>query len=148
MSNKTVRCAVYTRKSSEKGLDLEYTSLASQYDDCVKYIKAREDGGFVLLPKCYEDAGISGKSMDNRPAFQEMLAEIKAGNIDAIVVYKIDRLSRSLLDFAKLMEILRRHNVDFISVTQEFDTSTAMGKLMLNILFSFASSRGRSPPSA
>jgi site-specific DNA recombinase len=132
-----VRCAVYTRKSTDEGLDSEFHSLDAQREAGESYIASQRLEGWVASPIRYDDGGFSGGTLE-RPALQRLLEEVEAGRVDCIVVYKIDRLSRSLLDFAKLIEIFDRHNVSFVSVTQRFDTSTSMGRLMLNILLSFA----------
>ena len=131
------RCAVYTRKSSEEGLDMAFNSLDAQREACEAYIKSQKAEGWVLVPDRFDDGGYSGGTLD-RPALKRLLADIEAGRIDTIVTYKIDRLSRSLMDFAKLVEVFDRHNVTFVSVTQAFNTTTSMGRLTLNILLSFA----------
>ena len=131
------RCAVYTRKSSEEGLDMAFNSLDAQREACEAYIKSQKAEGWVLVPDRYDDGGFSGGTLE-RPALKRLLADIEAGRIDTIVTYKIDRLSRSLMDFAKLVEVFDRHNVTFVSVTQAFNTTTSMGRLTLNILLSFA----------
>jgi site-specific DNA recombinase len=132
-----VRCVIYTRKSTTEGLDSNFSSLDAQREACEAFIKSQASAGWRTLPIQYDDGGFTGGNME-RPAFQQMITDIKEGQIDCVVVYKIDRLSRSLLDFAKMMEIFDRHNVSFVSITQEFNTSTSMGRLMLNILLSFA----------
>ncbi|EDP61747.1 resolvase [alpha proteobacterium BAL199] len=132
-----LRCAVYTRKSSEEGLDMAFNSLDAQRDACAAYIASQKSEGWVALPGRYDDGGFSGGTLE-RPALRRLLADIEAGRIDIVVVYKIDRLSRSLMDFAKLVEVFDRHNVTFVSVTQSFNTTTSMGRLTLNILLSFA----------
>ncbi len=131
------RCAVYTRKSSEEGLDMEFNSLDAQREACEAYITSQKPEGWVLHEGHYDDGGISGGTLD-RPALQTLIANIEAGLIDVVVVYKIDRLSRSLMDFAKLVDLFDRHDVTFVSVTQSFNTTTSMGRLTLNILLSFA----------
>ena len=131
------RCAIYTRKSSEEGLDMEFNSLHAQRESCEAYIASQKAEGWVLVPNAYDDGGISGGTLE-RPALQNLLADIEAGRIDVVVVYKIDRLSRSLMDFAKLVDVFDRHAVTFVSVTQSFNTTTSMGRLTLNILLSFA----------
>jgi site-specific DNA recombinase len=133
----TFRCAIYTRKSTEDGLEQEFNSLDAQREAGEAYIASQKSEGWVCLPDHYDDGGFSGGNMD-RPALQRLLADIEAGKIDCIVVYKVDRLSRSLIDFSKIMEVLERHKVSFVSVTQQFNTSTSMGRLMLNVLLSFA----------
>jgi DNA invertase Pin-like site-specific DNA recombinase len=132
-----LRCAVYTRKSSEEGLELEFNSLHAQREAGVAYIASQRSEGWFALPDHYDDGGISGGTLE-RPALKRLLRDIEAGLIDVVVVYKIDRLSRSLTDFAKLVEVFERHNVTFVSVTQQFNTTTSMGRLTLNILLSFA----------
>src|SRR5215210_2467772 len=132
-----LRCAVYTRKSSEEGLDQEFNSLDAQRDACESYIASQKAEGWVLVRDRYDDGGISGATLE-RPALRQLLADIEASRVDIVVVYKIDRLSRALMDFAKLVEVFDRNNVTFVSVTQSFNTHTSMGKLTLNILFSFA----------
>lgn len=132
-----IRCAIYTRKSCEEGLDMEYNSLDNQRDSCEKYISSQENEGWVLVNKRYDDGGYSGGNLE-RPALKELLNDIENGLIDMVVVYKIDRLSRSLMDFSKLVDIFNKNNTSFISITQNFNTNDSMGKLMLNILLSFA----------
>ena len=131
------RCAIYVRKSSEEGLDMSYNSLAAQSDACAAYIASQKHEGWMQLPTIYEDGGYSGGNMD-RPGVQQLLGDVATGKIDIIVVYKIDRLTRSLTDFAKLNEILDNNSVSFVAVTQQFNTSTSMGRLTLNVLLSFA----------
>ena len=132
-----VRCAIYTRKSTEEGLEQEFNSLDAQREAAEAYIASQQHEGWVCLPDRYDDGGFTGGNMD-RPAFQRLLADIEAGKVDCVVVYKVDRLSRSLLDFARIMEMFERHQVSFVSVTQQFNTTTSMGRLTLNILLSFA----------
>src|SRR6202158_2017867 len=134
---KLVRCAIYTRKSTEHNLDLAFTSLDAQREACEAYIKSQAGEGWRLLPERHDDGGLSGASLD-RPALQALLAEVRARRIDVVVVYKVDRLTRSLADFAKLIEIFDAHAASFVSVTQSFNTTTSMGRLTLNILLSFA----------
>jgi len=131
------RCAIYTRKSTEEGLDQDFNSLDAQREAAEAYVASQKHEGWVALPDRYDDGGFSGGTMD-RPAIQRLLADVERGRIDCIVVYKVDRLSRSLLDFAKIVEIFERHGVSFVSVTQQFNTTTSMGRLTLNILLSFA----------
>jgi len=133
----TLRCAIYTRKSTEDGLEQEFNSLDAQRDAGEAYIASQKSEGWVCLPDRYDDGGFTGGNME-RPALKRLLADIEAGQVDCIVVYKVDRLSRSLIDFSKIMDVLERHNVSFVSVTQQFNTSTSMGRLMLNVLLSFA----------
>jgi site-specific DNA recombinase len=132
-----VRCAVYTRKSSEEGLEQEFNSLQAQREACEALISSQRHEGWVCLPACYDDGGFSGATMD-RPALQRLLTDITARRVDIVVVYKIDRLTRSLADFAKIVEILDARDASFVSVTQQFNTTTSMGRLTLNVLLSFA----------
>jgi DNA invertase Pin-like site-specific DNA recombinase len=132
-----LRCAVYTRKSSEEGLEQEFNSLDAQREACEAYVASQKAEGWVLLRDRYDDGGFSGGTLE-RPALKQLLADIEAGLVDVVVVYKIDRLSRSLMDFAKLVEVFDRCGVTFVSVTQSFNTTTSMGRLTLNILLSFA----------
>jgi site-specific DNA recombinase len=132
-----LRCAIYTRKSTEEGLEQEFNSLDAQRDSGENYIKAQVEEGWACLPDRYDDGGFSGGNME-RPALKRLMADVEAGKVDCIVVYKVDRLSRSLLDFAKMVETFDKHQVSFVSVTQLINTSTSMGRLMLNVLLSFA----------
>jgi len=134
---KSVRCAIYTRKSTEHGLELEFNSLHAQREACEAYIKSQTHEGWRALSKHYDDPAYSGANLD-RPALQHLLEDIDAGRIDVIVVYKIDRLTRSLADFAKLVEIFDKKGISFVAVTQQFNTTTSMGRLTLNVLLSFA----------
>ena len=134
---KSVRCAIYTRKSTDQGLEQDFNSLDAQYDASQAYIRSQAHAGWMLLQTKYDDGGFSGADTD-RPALQRLLADVRAGKIDVIVVYKVDRLTRSLADFAKLVELFDQHNVSFVSVTQQFNTTTSMGRLTLNVLLSFA----------
>jgi site-specific DNA recombinase len=136
-SVKPVRCAIYTRVSTEHGLDQEFNSLDAQYEAASAYIKSQAHAGWTLIRYRYDDGGYSGGSTD-RPDLQKLLDDIRARKIDVIVVYKVDRLTRSLADFAKLVELFDAHNVSFVSVTQQFNTTTSMGRLTLNVLLSFA----------
>ena len=136
-SNKLFRCAIYTRKSTEHGLDLEFNSLHAQREACEAYIKSQASQGWQAVARKYDDPAFSGGNMQ-RPALKRLLADIEAGLIDVIVVYKIDRLTRSLADFAKLVEIFDVKSVSFVAVTQQFNTTTSMGRLTLNVLLSFA----------
>jgi len=133
----TTRCAIYTRKSSDEGLQQEFNSLDAQREAAEAYIASQKAEGWVCLPERFDDGGFTGGNMD-RPALQRLLADIDAGRIDCVVVYKVDRLSRSLMDFAKIVEVFERHTVSFVSVTQHFNTTNSMGRLTLNILLSFA----------
>jgi site-specific DNA recombinase len=132
-----LRCAVYTRKSSEEGLEQEFNSLHAQREACESYIASQRSEGWVLVRDHYDDGGISGGTLE-RPGLKRLLADIEDGLVDVVVVYKIDRLSRSLMDFSKLVEVFDRNGVTFVSVTQSFNTTTSMGRLTLNILLSFA----------
>ncbi len=132
-----VRCAIYTRKSSEEGLEQEFNSLDAQREAAEAYIASQRHEGWVAIPTHYDDGGFSGGTIE-RPALQRLLEAIERGKVDCLVVYKVDRFSRSLLDFTRLMEILDRHGVSFVSVTQQFNTTSSMGRLTLNILLSFA----------
>ncbi|WP_394729515.1 recombinase family protein [Altererythrobacter sp. GH1-8] len=134
---KKIRCAIYTRKSSEEGLEQDFNSLDAQREACAAYIMSQASEGWSLLPDLYDDGGISGGTLE-RPALKRLLADIDAGRIDIIVVYKVDRLTRSLLDFAKLVETFDDSEVSFVSVTQSFNTTNSMGRLTLNMLLSFA----------
>src|SRR6202163_2013204 len=135
--NGTVRCAIYTRKSSEEGLEQEFNSLQAQREACEAFINSQRHEGWVCLRTAYDDGGFSGATMD-RPDREQLLADITAGRVDTVVVYKIDRLTRSLADFAKIVEILDAKGASFVSVTQQFNTTTSMGRLTLNVLLSFA----------
>jgi len=132
-----VRCAVYTRKSTEEGLQQEFNSLDAQREAGEAYVKSQAHEGWVCLPDRYDDGGYPGGNTD-RPALRRLLADIEAGRVDAVVVYKVDRLSRSLLDFARMMETFEKHRVSFVSVTQQVNTAISMGRLTLNMLLSFA----------
>ncbi len=131
------RCAIYTRKSSEEGLEQEFNSLHAQRDACAAFIRSQVHEGWVALAGVYDDGGFSGGSMD-RPGLQKLLADLQSGRIDIVVVYKVDRLTRSLADFARIIEILDRQDASFVSVTQNFNTTSSMGRLTLNVLLSFA----------
>lgn len=132
-----LRCAVYTRKSTEEGLEQEFNSLDAQREACEAYVASQKAEGWLLMPDRYDDGGYSGGTLE-RPALKRLIADIEAKRIDVIVVYKIDRLSRSLMDFARLVEVFDRNSVTFVSVTQSFNTTTSMGRLTLNVLLSFA----------
>jgi site-specific DNA recombinase len=132
-----LRCAIYTRKSSEEGLDQEFNSLDAQREAAEAYVASQKSEGWTLVPDRYDDGGHSGGTLE-RPALKRLLADIERRKVDVVVVYKIDRLSRSLMDFAKLVEVFERNQVTFVSVTQSFNTTTSMGRLTLNILLSFA----------
>jgi site-specific DNA recombinase len=132
-----LRCAIYTRKSSEEGLEMQFNSLDAQREAALAYIESQKHEGWLLVPDHYDDGGFSGGSME-RPGLQRLLRDVEAGRIDVVVVYEVDRLSRALGDFARIVELFERHNVSFVSVTQQFNTTTSMGRLTLNILLSFA----------
>ncbi|MBL9150074.1 MAG: recombinase family protein [Phycisphaerae bacterium] len=136
-SGPDVRCAIYTRKSTEEGLDRDFSSLDAQRESCEAYVRSQRGDGWVALPDRYDDGGYTGGNME-RPALGRLMAEIEAGRVDCVVVYKVDRLSRSLLDFARMMSLFEKRKVSFVSVTQRFDTSQSMGRLTLNVLLSFA----------
>jgi DNA invertase Pin-like site-specific DNA recombinase len=138
MSEKqTHRCAIYTRKSTEEGLDQEFNSLDAQREACEAYVASQAGLGWKLIPTPYNDGGLSGGTMD-RPALRQLLNDIQSAKVDVVVVYKIDRLTRSLMDFAKIVDVFDAHRVSFVSVTQQFNTTTSMGRLTLNVLLSFA----------
>jgi site-specific DNA recombinase len=132
-----LRCAIYTRKSSEEGLEQDFNSLDAQREACEAFIASQKREGWSLVGEMYDDGGFSGATME-RPAFRRLLKDVNAGRIDVVVVYKVDRLTRSLSDFAKIVEIFDQHGVSFVSVTQQFNTTSSMGRLTLNILLSFA----------
>ena len=136
-STPTVRCAIYTRKSSEEGLDQDFNSLDAQREACEAFIQSQKHEGWRAIPDAFDDGGHSGGTLD-RPALQRLLTAIKAGNVDVVVVYKVDRLTRSLSDFARIVETFDAQGVSFVSVTQQFNTTTSMGRLTLNVLLSFA----------
>jgi DNA invertase Pin-like site-specific DNA recombinase len=132
-----VRCAIYTRKSTEEGLEQDFNSLDAQRESCAAYITSQKAEGWTSVDGRYDDGGYSGGTLE-RPALQRLLKDIECGGVDVVVVYKIDRLSRSLMDFARLVEVFDRKGVTFVSVTQSFNTTTSMGRLTLNVLLSFA----------
>ncbi len=134
---KIIRCAIYTRKSTEEGLDMDYNTLDAQREAGEKYVEAMKHEGWRIIPDLYDDGGFSGGNMD-RPGLKKLIEDIKAGRIDTVVVYKVDRLTRSLADFAKLVEVFDAYGTSFVSVTQHFNTQDSMGRLTLNILLSFA----------
>ena len=134
---KNIRCAIYTRVSTSEGLEQEFTSLDNQRESAESYIQSQKSEGWVILPEYYDDPGYTGANTD-RPALQKLISDIKEGKIDSVVTYKVDRLSRSLLNFSQLLEFFDQNNVTFVSVTQAFNTNTSMGRLTLNILLSFA----------
>src|SRR5262245_1143082 len=131
------RCAIYTRKSSEEGLEQEFNSLAAQREACEAFIRSQRHEGWALARTRYDDGGFSGGNME-RPGLRRLLADLRAGRIDIVVVYKVDRLTRSLADFARLVEIFDAQGASFVSVTQQFNTTSSMGRLTLNVLLSFA----------
>ena len=134
---KQVRCAIYTRKSTEEGLEQAFNTLDAQRESAEAFITAQRHEGWTCLPDRYDDGGFSGGNLE-RPAMARLLADIEAGRVDCVVVYKVDRLSRSLMDFSRVMQVFDRHHVSFVSVTQQFNTTHSMGRLTLNILLSFA----------
>ncbi len=136
---KIVRCAIYTRKSSDEGLEQDFNSLDAQREACAAYVASQKHAGWVYLPEMYDDGGLSGGTME-RPALQRLLGDIVAGKVQIVVVYKVDRLTRLLADFAKIVDVLDAHGASFVSVTQQFNTTTSMGRLTLNMLLSFAQS--------
>ena len=136
-AKQAIRCAIYTRKSTEEGLDQDFNTLDAQRESAEAFIKSQKHDGWTVIPEMYDDGGFSGGNLE-RPAFKRLLADIEAGRVDCVIVYKVDRLSRSLLDFARIMEVFDKHHVAFVSVTQQFNTSTPMGRLVLNVLLSFA----------
>src|ERR1700716_3217342 len=133
----TVRCAIYTRKSSDEGLEQEFNSLDAQREACEAYIVSQRHAGWIALADMYDDGGLSGGTME-RPALKRLLEDIKASKVQTVVVYKVDRLTRSLADFAKIVDIFDAHNASFVSITQQFNTTSSMGRLTLNVLLSFA----------
>src|SRR6476659_9532394 len=137
MTQPVRRCAIYTRKSTEEGLDQAFNSLDAQREACEAYIKSQAHEGWKLVKAAYDDGGFAGGSME-RPAVKRLMADLKQGLVDIVVVYKVDRLTRSLADFAKIVEILDGHGASFVSITQQFNTTTSMGRLTLNVLLSFA----------
>jgi site-specific DNA recombinase len=136
-SAKKLRCAIYTRKSSDEGLEWAFNSLDAQREACAAFITSQRHEGWTLSPTLYDDGGFSGGTLE-RPALKRLLADIEADQTDVIVVYKVDRLTRALSDFAKLVEIFDRRGISFVSITQQFNTTTSMGRLTLNVLLSFA----------
>ncbi len=133
---KTLRCAIYTRKSSEEGLEQDFNSLHAQREACEAYVKSQLHEGWKALPIQYDDGGFSGGTME-RPALQRLLADVEARKIDVVVVYKVDRLTRALNDFVKIVDVFDAQGASFVSVTQQFNTTTSMGRLTLNFLLSF-----------
>ena len=144
---KVLRCAIYTRVSTDSGLEQDFNSLDNQREASEGYIKSQAHEGWKLVREHYDDGGFSGGTME-RPALQRLLDDVRAKRVDVIVVYKVDRLTRSLADFAKLVELFDAHGMSFISITQSFNTTTSMGRLTLNMLLSSPNSSGRSPASA
>src|SRR5437764_1441116 len=132
-----LRCAIYTRKSTEEGLSQEFNSLDAQRECAEAYIQSQRSQGWIALTQHYDDGGFTGANLE-RPGLKRMLADVEAGRIDCVVIYKVDRLSRSLFDFARLMNVFEKHHVTFVSVTQQLNSNTPMGRLTLNILLSFA----------
>ena len=137
MEQKQIRCAIYTRKSTDEGLEKEFNTLEAQREAGENYIRSMKHQGWIALPDHYDDGGFSGGNL-KRPALKQLLSDVEKGKVDMIVVYKIDRLTRSLLDFAQLVQTFEKHHCSFVSVTQHFNTCDSMGKLTLNILLSFA----------
>ena len=137
MAEKKLRCAVYTRKSTDDGLDQEFNSLDAQHEACAAYAVSQRHEGWVLNPERYDDGGFTGGNMQ-RPGLKRLLDDLAAGKVDIILLYKIDRLTRSLADFAKIVEVLDKAGASFVSITQSFNTTTSMGRLTLNMLLSFA----------
>jgi site-specific DNA recombinase len=135
--SKRLRCAIYTRKSTEEGLEQEFNSLDAQREAAEAFIQSQKREGWLTLPQRFDDGGFTGANMD-RPALQRLLAAVETGGLDCVVVYKVDRLSRSLLDFTRMLSLFEKHKVSFVAVTQQFNTSTSLGRLTLNILLSFA----------
>src|ERR1700719_4469279 len=131
------RCAIYTRKSSEEGLEQDFNSMHAQREACESFIKSQQGEGWRLVKTAYDDGGLSGATM-NRPSLQHLLSDIRESHVDVVVVYKVDRLTRSLADFAKIVEIFDAQDVSFVAVTQQFNTTTSMGRLTFNVLLSFA----------
>jgi site-specific DNA recombinase len=136
-SHDRLRCAIYTRKSTEEGLDQEFNSLDAQREAAEAFIQSQRREGWIALPELYDDGGFTGANMD-RPALKRLLQAVEARELDCVVVYKVDRLSRSLLDFTRMLSVFEKHKVSFVAVTQQFNTSTSLGRLTLNILLSFA----------
>ena len=139
------RCAIYTRKSSEEGLEQEFNSLHAQREACEAFITSQRHEGWTCLPQAYDDGGLSGATID-RPALQQLLADIQQGRVDIVVCYKVDRLTRSLADFAKIVEIFDAKGVSFVSVTQQFNTTTSMGRLTLNVRWRCRCEPASAPP--
>ena len=135
--NQRIRCAIYTRKSTDEGLERTFNSLDAQREACEAYIKSQQHEGWQAIASHYDDGNYSGGNME-RPALKQIMADIEAGKVGVVVVYKVDRLTRSLADFAKIMEHFDKYKVSFVSVTQHFNTTTSMGRLTLNVLLSFA----------
>jgi len=133
----TIRCEIYTRKSTEEDLEQEFNTLDAQRDSAEAFIRSQRGEGWMALPERYDDGGFTGANMD-RPALQRLLQDARDGLVDCVMVYKVDRLTRALLDFARIMEVLDKHGVSFVSVTQQFNTTSSLGRLTLNILLSFA----------
>src|SRR5262245_969900 len=144
---KRMRCAIYTRKSSEEGLEQAFNSLDAQRQACAAFVLSQKHEGWVVLPALYDDGGFSGGTID-RPALQRLLDDIRKGQVDVVVVYKIDRLTRSLFDFVKSVEAFDARGVSFVSITQQFNTTTSMGRLTLNVLLSFAQFEREVPANA
>ena len=137
-----IRCAIYCRKSSEEGLTQQFNSLDAQYEACLSYIQSQRHEGWIAVDDRFDDGGFSGGTLE-RPALQRLLRDIEAGKIDTVVCYKIDRLSRSLSDFVRMVDLFDQHQVSFISITQQFNTTTSMGRLTLNIFLCIRAIRTR-----
>jgi DNA invertase Pin-like site-specific DNA recombinase len=137
VGQRQVRCGIYTRKSTEEGLDQEFNSLDARYEACAAFVTSQRHEGWSLVRDRYDDGGFSGGNM-GRPALKRLLADVQAGKVDTIVVYKVDRLTRALSDFAKIVDVLDARGASFVSITQAFNTTTSMGRLTLNVLLSFA----------
>ena len=137
VSRADVRCAIYTRKSTDEGLDQAFNTLDAQREASEAFINSQRHEGWTALPQKYDDGGYTGANMD-RPALKRLLADVEAGSANCVVVYKVDRLTRSLLDFARIMEVLDKQGATFVSITQQFNTTSSLGRLTLNILLSFA----------
>lgn len=137
LRRKTLRCAIYTRKSTEEGLEQTFNTLDAQRDAAEAFIRSQRQEGWVVIPDKYDDGGFTGANMD-RPALQKLLQDVRDGFVDCVMVYKVDRLTRSLLDFSRIIDVLEKHGVTFVSVTQQFNTTNSLGRLTLNILLSFA----------
>jgi site-specific DNA recombinase len=137
MPRRMIRAAIYCRKSSEEGLDLSFNSLQAQRESCLNYVRSQAHEGWFALDDQYDDPGFSGSSLQ-RPAVQKLLRDVEAGKVDAVICYRIDRLTRSLTDFARLVDLFERQNISLVSITEHFNTSTSIGRLNLHVIMSFA----------